>query len=362
MAKNLKDKLTGDRKITILFLVLAIINVALYVELYTYIITIQNQISAAVLNDFITINSAFIILGFISTRLTKLKQSSDGSLYEIGYLIIMGLMSLTITYFNKSTNGESLWAPFIEMFKILSVLLILTYLATKSRSFKAIMMGDRSRKTIIGQIIICSILAILASYLTMNLNGIPANARGLVVMISALLGGPYVGIPVGLISGLWRLSMGGPTALPCFAATVIAGIVGSLIYRWNGGEFLRPLKAGLLMFLYSGFEMYLIILMVSRPEGALIANTTYAPMAFAAVIGMLLFTLFLDEKKEKLQPDDDAAKISDTDRIDKLSQELEAYKSKADESERKMKEYEDMLEDLKGEVDELKKAMKSDEQ
>ena len=63
----------------------------------------------------------------------------------------------------------------------------------------------------------------------MDVNGVPANSRGLVVMISGLLGGPYVGIPVALISGLWRLNLGGPTAVACCVATIMAGVVGSTV-------------------------------------------------------------------------------------------------------------------------------------
>jgi LytS/YehU family sensor histidine kinase len=132
----------------------------------------------------------------------------------------------------------------------------------------------------------------------MNVHGIPANARGLIVMISAMLGGPQVGIPVGIISGLWRDSMGDPTALACGVATIIAGIVGSLVYRWNGGKFLRPYKAALLMLLYSGFDMFIITILTQRPDGVIIANALYAPMTFGAVLGMLLFTM-LGEKKEE---------------------------------------------------------------
>ncbi|WP_407391321.1 LytS/YhcK type 5TM receptor domain-containing protein [Methanobrevibacter sp.] len=229
---------------------------------------------------------------------------------------------------------------------MLSVILILTYLATKSKSFQTIVRGESSRKIIIWQIIICSILGILASYFTMNVNGVPANSRGLIVMISSMLGGPYVGIPVGIISGLWRYGMGGPTALPCCVATIIAGIVGSLVYKWNRGEFLRPYKAALLMLLYSGFDMFLITVLTPQPDGLLIANALYAPMTFGAVLGMLLFTMFLGEKKEEVKISeelkqtiyDNTDRISvnsdiidiNTDRIIEMSLELKEYKDKVD--------------------------------
>ena len=355
MFSNLKDKLTGDKKIWILFLILFICNVALFINLFAYMIIVEH-VKVEVVHDIVTIISAIIILGFISTRLTKLKEQTDGSVYEIGYLIIMGLLSLTISYFNKSANGESLWAPFLEMFRMLSVVLILTYLATKSKSFQAIVRGDNSRKTLIWQIIICSILGILASYFTMDINGIPANSRGLIVMISSMLGGPYVGIPVGIISGLWRYGMGGPTALACCVATVMAGIVGSLVYRWNGGEFLKPYLAGLLMFLYSGFDMFLIVILTPRPDGVIIANSLYAPMTFGAVLGMLLFTLFLGEKKDEAKADDELKQTVNgstdeilangdvnSEMILEMSRELNEYKDKVDRLEKELSDLKNRL-------------------
>ncbi len=242
------------------------------------------------------------------------------------------------------------------MFRMLSVVLILTYLATKSKSFKAIVRGDQSRKTLIWQIILCSILGIFASYFTMNVNGIPANSRGLIVMISSMLGGPYVGIPVGIISGLWRYSMGGPTALPCCVATIMAGIVGSLVYRWNGGKFLKPYMAGLLILLYSGFDMFLIVILTPRPEGVIIANALYAPMTFGAVLGMLLFTMFLGEKKEEAEATDEL-KQTVNDGTDEISVNGDVNSDMIREMSRELNEYKDKVDRLEKELSDLKNRL-----
>ena len=353
MFSKFKKRATNDKKILVLYSILFIFNILLLFNLFAYMVIIEN-LSLTVIHDLVTIVSAVIILGFISTRLPKLKAMTDGSVYEVGYLVIMGLLSITISYFNKSTNGESVLGPFIEMFRMLSVILILTYIATKSKSFKAVVRGDHSRKTIFWQIVICSILGILASYFTLDVNGIPANARGLVVMIASMLGGAYVGLPVAIISGLWRLSLGGPTAFSCCVATIMAGVVGSLIFHWNGGKFLKAYKAALLMMLFSGFDMFLVTVLTVQPQGVIIANTLYAPMTFANVLGIMLFCLFLGEKKDeagateemKKTIEDNSAKISNnsdiidlnTDRIIELSQELKEYKEKVDKLENELKE------------------------
>ena len=207
----------------------------------------------------------------------------------------------------------------------------------------------------------------------MDVNGVPANARGLVVMIASLLGGPALGLPVGIISGVLRMFMGGPTAFACGTSTIIASIVGSVVYIWNGGKFLRSYKAGILMFLFSGFDMFMITALTPRPAGMIYATNLYAPMTFASVLGILLFTLFLGEKKEeeglsselKQTIDDNSFKIStnsdiidvNTDRIISLSQELEEYKAKVDESELELQKYKDKVNNLESELKEIKSKL-----
>ena len=297
MLGKFKEELTGEKKLIILFSILFVFNILLFINLFAYI-SILKELNFYAFHEVGTIIAAIIILGFISTRLPKLKESTDGSIYEIAYLIIIGILSITISYFNKSTNGESLWAPFLEMFRMLAVMLIFLFIATKSKSFRSLIEKKTSRRSQICLIIIFSILGILASYFTLDVFGAPANARGLIVMIAALAGGPVVGIPVGIIAGVWRFSLGGPTALACAVVTIIAGFVGSLIHKWMGGKFLSPFKAALLMFLFSGFDMFIITVLTPK-QGVMIANALYAPMTFASVLGILLFTIFLDEKKEE---------------------------------------------------------------
>lgn len=133
----------------------------------------------------------------------------------------------------------------------------------------------------------------------------------------------------------------------------MAGIVGSLVYRWNDGEFLRPYKAALLMLLYSGFDMFLITILTPQPKGVLIANALYAPMTFGAVLGILLFTLFLTEKKEEAGKSDEQT-VSDnrniidtnTENINEISQELNEYKDKVEKLEQKLEEYDKKFDQL----------------
>lgn len=362
MFGKFKQELTGEKKLIILYSILFVFNILLFINLFAYI-SILKELNFYAFHEVGTIIAAIIILGFISTRLPKLKESTDGSIYEIAYLIIIGILSITISYFNKSTNGESLWAPFLEMFRMLAVMLIFLFIATKSKSFRSLIEKKTSRRSQICLIIIFSILGILASYFTLDVFGAPANARGLIVMIAALAGGPVVGIPVGIIAGVWRFSLGGPTALACAVVTIIAGFVGSLIHKWMGGKFLSPFKAALLMFLFSGFDMFIITVLTPK-QGVMIANALYAPMTFASVLGILLFTIFLDEKKEEFWIRENIEQINQNKEDISLNKEnisinkenISVNNENIVSNAEKISELSKKLKELQEELDELKKS------
>ena len=246
MLGKFKDELTGEKKLIILYSILFVFNILLFINLFAYI-TVFRQLNFNAFHEVGTIIAAIIILGFISTRLPKLKESTDGSLYEIAYLIIIGILSITVSYFNKSTNGESLWAPFLEMFRMLAVMLIFLFIATKSKSFRSLIEKKTSRRSQICLIIIFSILGILASYFTLDVFGAPANARGLIVMIAALAGGPVVGIPVGIVgSEVLRVVVHILEPVPAYAAFAFQQLQAEILVE-PAPVFLRmhvPARAG----------------------------------------------------------------------------------------------------------------------
>ena len=182
-------------------------------------------------------------------------------------------------------------------------------------------------------------------------------------MIAALAGGPVVGIPVGIIAGVWRFSLGGPTALACAVVTIIAGFVGSLIHKWMGGKFLSPFKAALLMFLFSGFDMFMITILTPK-QGVMIANALYAPMTFASVLGILLFTIFLDEKKEEFRIRDNIEQVNQNKEDISINKEnisinrenISVNNENIVSNAEKISELSKKLKELQEELDELKKS------
>ena len=301
MFEKQKTKLNNYNKIVIIFTVLLITNIIFYISLLIvfYKDIINGITNFGLINNIFLIVSAIIILGFISTRLPQFRKGNKGSIYEIGYLILFGMVSIVVSYFNKSTEFDYIVMPLLDMFKVLSVMLILTLIATKTKAFKGVISGKISKKTIIYCFIIFSILGILSSIYYVNVDGTPSDVRNLIIMISGLFGGPYVGIPSGIIAGLFKYSQGGATALPCAVATVICGIIGSLIHVWNNGKFPKTRHSAILMFLFIGFDMLLIVVLTPPYISIAYIRNIYILTVFGSVIGMILFSMILNETKTK---------------------------------------------------------------
>ena len=339
MFEKQKKKLSNYNKILSVYVILLIANIILYVSLF---ISFHHEIINGItnfylINNILLIVSAIIILGFISTRLPQFRNLNKGSMHEITYLMLFGIVSIVVSYFNRSTESDFIVMPLLEMFKVLSVMLILTLIATKTKAFKGVISGKVTRKTIVYCFILFSILGILSSVYYVNVDGTPSDVRNLIILISGLFAGPYVGIPSSIIAGLFKFSQGGPTALPCAVATIICGIIGSLIHVWNNKKFPKAMPAAILMFLFIGFDMLLIVILTPPYISIEYISDNYILTVFGSVIGMILFSMILNETKNK--------------KFSGISYE----ELKINEMENILDEYNDRIEDLEEEIQELKK-------
>lgn len=282
------------------------------------------------LDYFSTIIPTIIILGYLTSKLPKLRERG-GILSDMGYFVIITILGLMTSYFSAHSNTALLFGPYLEMFRVLCVIIIFIITATLLDSFKEIMMGKYTRKNLLVCFILFLILSLYASKFHIDVNGAPANVRCLVVMISGLFGGPFVGIPVGIISGAYRYSLGGATALPCAISTVLSGLIGSLIFIWNNKKFPKPAPAILLMFLFTGFEMLLVVVLTPPDISFPYLYNIYPLMLFASVMGMILISITVRDEKEKLTSSSDDEENEDelegNDEIEEMKAEIEELKN-----------------------------------
>ena len=320
--KNLR--ISDSKKILIIYILLFISNLALWYFLLDFTFEKVLRFNINYIGNYFTIASVFIIFGFISSRLPRLRAMGDSSLYEIGYLLIMGLVGLIVSYFNGVVNDNFVLEPFIEMFNVLAIVLIIMIFSTRLKSVKAMIRRDYTRNDVIVCLIVFLVVGILSTLLTKNLGHSSANVRTMTVMIAGMFGGPVIGIPTAVVATVIRFFMGGPTALPCAVSTMICGFVARAIYIWNGKRFLRTTQSAILMFLFIGFEMLAIIIALPNRVAIPIVLEIYAPMTFVAVIGIILFKLVIAETRRKV----DDTPVDPKEELANLKKSLAEYEEK----------------------------------
>jgi two-component system LytT family sensor kinase len=313
-----------SRKIGIyaIFTALLLVNIVFFYMLISNL-HISND-SIYNVEDLGLILSSIIIFAFISSKLPTLRRLGDSSLYDVTYFLILALITLFISYYNSVINQFMGLGLFLDMFNILAVSLIFMIVAIHLKTFKAIIAGDKSQNKLVFCSLIFSILGILAS-ISLFVSDVPANVRTMTILIGSMFGGPIVGIPSAIISSIFRLSLGGVTAVPCAISTVLCGLIGSTVYILNGKKFLNSSRSAFLMFLIIGLEMFLIILLVPFDTAIPLVCSLYPPMLFGSVIGIVLFKLVIKDSEEKskvkrdLESEVDELKLSLKEHEEKIS-------------------------------------------
>ena len=93
-------------------------------------------------------------------------------------------------------------------------------------------------------IVLFGLFSILGTYAGVRgPGGSISNFRDFAPIVAGLVAGPYVGLAVGLIGGVDRLFLGGVSVVPCSLATVLAGLLAGLVYRFNKGKLLGLIPA-----------------------------------------------------------------------------------------------------------------------
>ncbi|RXM58510.1 histidine kinase [Clostridium tetani] len=166
-------------------------------------------------------------------------------------------------------------------------------------------------------IVFFSLLSILGTYTGVNIDSMApasfnkstlinlnthaiANTRPIGAITAGYLGGPLVGICVGLIAGLQRYYVGGFTALACAVATIMGGICSGLARKHSKSKTLNPKLAFITTIIAEILEM-IIILILSKPfNHALQLEKIFAlPMIIINSVGVFVFVYITKDALEQ---------------------------------------------------------------
>jgi phosphoserine phosphatase RsbU/P len=173
-------------------------------------------------------------------------------------------------------------------------------IVVKINTLQRVLFQQAKRRDYIIFVLVFGGFSVFGTYIGIPLSdGVISNIRDLSPMVAGLVGGPYVGLAVGLIGGIHRFFMGGFTALACGLSTVLAGVIGGLIFLLNKKKLVNLFQG---VGIAIGVELIhgLVVLLVARPfDAALnVALTAIPEMMIANAIGIALCIIIIHNAME----------------------------------------------------------------
>lgn len=129
--------------------------------------------------------------------------------------------------------------------------------------------------------LIFGIFSIIGTATSMNFNGALLNVRDAPVIAGGVWFGPVVGIGAAVIGAGYRFLLGGPTMIPCCLATLIAGILASVLYVWFR-PLITVLTATLIAVIVGLIHMILMLMLTADGMGLYLVMET--PTAVSILI------------------------------------------------------------------------------
>lgn len=157
---------------------------------------------------------------------------------------------------------------------------------------------------------IFSTLSILGTYNGKEVEGAFANTRMIATLMSGIMGGPFVGLSVGAISGLHRYLVGGFTAETCGIAAVLGGLFAGMV-RQKIGLYNMTWKTAGAVALAAEIVQKGMVLAFAKPFAAALAleRAIALPTTTVTVLGTVAFMFII--KDIQLQQQAHAAKAAE---------------------------------------------------
>ena len=180
------------------------------------------------------------------------------------------------------------------LLQMVCVIIVIAYLVTRSELFIEVLAGRPSVKTQVIFAVVFGGVSIYGTISGVEVLGAIVNVRDLGPMVAGLTCGPVTGMIAGLIGAVHRISLGGFTASSCSIATVLAGILGGLIYLAGNRRFVG-IKIAVLFAASMEFLHMLLALLIDRPFSAAleVVSTAAIPMVLANSAGMFIFAFVI---------------------------------------------------------------------
>lgn len=190
---------------------------------------------------------------------------------------------------------------FLELLERMSLIAVAAYIYSQSRINNNLIKEETNFADRIVMVIFFSSLSIIGTYTGIGIESSAiANTRPIGAIAAGYVGGPVIGMAVGMIAGFHRYSMGGYTALACGIATVGEGLIGGIVSKFYEKNKLS-IKGGLAAGITAEILQMVMVLTVAKPfSSALRLEKIIAvPMIFVNTLGVVIFIHIIITAREQ---------------------------------------------------------------
>lgn len=215
--------------------------------------------------------------------------------YGLCYIIYMMLF---LFYMNNEVKDML----YIDLLERMALIALAAYVYNQSHIFKNLIKAKLSIVDKLGMILFFSTVAIIGTYTGVNLEPYAiANTRPIGAILAGYIGGPVIGIIVGLIAGTHRFMLGGFSAVACAISTVLEGIIGALGRKYLARNDEYSLIAGFFTGVIAEITQVLVVLTVARPLSSAInlEKVIALPMIFINSIGVAIIINIIRNAKQE---------------------------------------------------------------
>jgi len=196
---------------------------------------------------------------------------------------------------------------FLSLVQAVSLVLVVAYLFCRTPAFRRMFAGQVGRSHWMMLWLFFSGLSLLGNFFGLPIHGALANTRDIGPVLAGVIGGPALGLAVGLVGGLQRYSLGGVTALSCGLSTLMAGLMGGAVHlrerrRGVRGPLLAPGPVLVAMVAAEIFQnVVLLVVMHSAPHAVALLRELALPSLVANTFGAVLFVSILQDRIRTLE-------------------------------------------------------------
>ena len=188
----------------------------------------------------------------------------------------------------------------LELIRNMSLIALAAYLIGRSRFIISCVQYPHRIRSWLVLTSIFSAISVIGTYSGIPIEGGFANTRMVGTLMSGFMGGPWVGLCTGLISGIHRYLQGGFTSETCAVAAVTSGLLAGLIRRKYGLKHLTWKTGGIIAFTAEVIQKLMVLIFAKPFESALALETAIAiPTTIVTVLGTIVFMLIIENIKSE---------------------------------------------------------------